>query len=149
VELGLVRMNRIVSSLPGRIRIRDRQLRNPDRLSQLESVLLKYKAITSLHSNPAAGSLVVNFDASLADMAVLESEVDAAVDALLAVPLPKKPRSVKMRVNRCAKAGMLGSLATSLALAATGRKRWHAVTGGVFVACLGVHLTTHRKLLLR
>lgn len=54
-----------------------------------------------------------------------------------------------MQVNRYAKAGMLGSLSASLALAATGQKRLHAVTGGIFVACLGVHLGVHRRSLLR
>jgi hypothetical protein len=142
-------MNRIVSSLPGRIRIRDKRLRNPARLDRLESELLKIEAISELYPNAGAGSVVVHFDPAEIDTAAFELKIEAAVDAALEAPLSKPKRSMKMRVNRYAKAGMLGSLATSLALAATGQKRWHAVSGGLFVACLGVHLTTHRKSLLR
>jgi hypothetical protein len=80
----------------------------------------------------------------------MEAVIDATVDKILSAPLlPVDRRSIKRRVNRYAKAGMLGSLATSLALAAAGQKRWHAVSGGIFVACLGVHLSIYRRSLLR
>ncbi|EIC30070.1 hypothetical protein Metal_2334 [Methylomicrobium album BG8] len=142
-------MSRIVSSLPGRIRVRDNRLRHQARLDILEVELGKIAGITELQANARAGSVVVNFDPGQVDMAFLESQVDAVVDKALDAPLAKSKRPMKMRVNRYAKVGMLGSLATSLALAATGQKRGHAVAGGLFVACLGVHLTTHRKSLLR
>jgi hypothetical protein len=115
----------------------------------IQAGLLKIAGITELHANAGAGSVVVNFDPAQIDTGTLEAKVEAAVDAALDAPLAHPKRSMKMRVNRYAKVGMLGSLATSLALAATGQKRWHAVTGGLFVACLGVHLNTHRKSLLR
>jgi len=142
-------MSRIVSSLPGRIRVRDRVLRNRVRLERLEAALIKIEGVTSLQSNSGAGSVVLHFDAARADAERLEAAVDTAVDAVLATPLPAGKRSVKMRVNRYAKVGMLTSLTTSLVLAAAGQKRWHAVTGAIFVACLGVHLGVHRRSLLR
>ncbi|MGY6277546.1 HMA2 domain-containing protein [Methylomonas sp. MgM2] len=142
-------MNRIVSSVPGRIRVRDKRLRHPARLDQLEAELAKIDAITELQTNVVAGSIVVNFDYERTDTLSLENKIEAAVDAALDAPMVHPKRSMKMRVNRYAKVGMLGSLATSLALAATGRKRGHTVTGGLFVACLGVHLAAHRKSLLR
>lgn len=148
-EWGNAQMNRIVSSVPGRIRIRDKRLRNQERLDQLGTELAKIGAITELQANVVAGSVMVNFDYNEIDTVSLENKVEAAVDASLDAPLSHPKRSMKMRVNRYAKAGMLGSLATSLALAATGQKRGHAVAGGLFVACLGVHLSTHRKSLLR
>ncbi|OHC70945.1 MAG: hypothetical protein A2045_16280 [Rhodocyclales bacterium GWA2_65_20] len=40
-------------------------------------------------------------------------------------------------------------LAVSLLLAAVGGKRWHAMSGGVFVAFLALHLAGHRRHLLR
>ncbi|ENO95535.1 hypothetical protein C667_18522 [Thauera phenylacetica B4P] len=91
---------------------------------------------------------MVFFDHGQVSPAELERRVEQAVDAALAAPR-KARRSIHNRLNRAAKIGMLGSLGASLALAATGNKRWHAVTGGVFVACLGVHLGLHRKALLR
>jgi len=142
-------MNRIVSSLPGRIRVRDKRLRHRARLELLELDLSKLPAVTELQTNAGAGSIVVNFDAEQVDPATLENQVDAAVDKALDAPLDKPVRSMTMRVNRYAKVGMLSSLTTSLALAAVGRKRGHAIAGGVFIACLGVHLTTHNKSLLR
>lgn len=143
-------MSRIVSSLPGRIRVRDKALRNQTRLDRLETELRRVDGVTSLQANAGAGSVVLCFDAARTDASALEKAVEAAVDAALAVPLGQGgTSSLKRQANRYAKAGMLGSLATSLALAAAGKKRWHAVTGGVFVACLGVHLGVYRRSLLR
>ena len=138
-------MSRIVSALPGRIRIRDRALRDRARLARIEETLVSLKGVHSLQSNPQAGSLVLHFDTSQLAVETLESAVDAAIDAELARPRAPHRRSLKMQVNRGAKLGMLGSLAASLALAAAGKKRWHAVTGGLFVACLGIHLGVHRR----
>lgn len=53
------------------------------------------------------------------------------------------------KLNRAAKAGMLLSLAASLAFAADGKRRAHVVSGGVFVACLGLHLWHHRGRMTR
>jgi len=142
-------MSRIVSSIPGRIRIRDKRLRDPARLHQLEAGLRKIDVITGLQGNVGAGSVVLTFHSHGVDAESLEAEVEAAVDAALDAQFSHPKRSLKQRVNRYAKVGMMGSLATSLALAAAGQKRGHAVAGGLFVACLGVHLATHRKSLLR
>jgi hypothetical protein len=124
-------------------------LLNPARLKQLEANLIRINGVTAVVSNPGAGSMVLQFDGGRTDTSVLEAAVDAVVDSALAAPLPKSKRSAKMRINRYAKAGMIGSLATSIALAASGQKRWHAVTGGIFVACLGVHLSVYRRSILR
>lgn len=142
-------MSRIVSALPGRIRIRDRVLRERARLGRVEAALARLEGIDSLQGNPGAGSIVLHFDAARVDVAALEAAVDATIDAELATPHKPHRRSLKMQINRSAKFGMLGSLAASLALAAAGEKRWHAVTGGLFVACLGVHLGVHRRSILR
>ena len=139
-------MSRIVSSLPGRIRIRDRMLRNQARIEQLEATLIRIPDIISIKSNAKAGSIVLHFDGARTDMATLEAELEKIVDDALASPLPlnKKRRSVNMQVNRYAKTSMLSSLAPSLALAATGQKPWHTVLSRVFVAYVGAHLTAHR-----
>ena len=141
-------MTRIASSSPGRIRIKDTALRRQDCLSRVQKDLAPLEGVRELRANPAAGSIVVFFDHGQVSPAELERRVEQAVDAALAAPR-KARRSIHNRLTRAAKIGMLGSLGASLALAATGNKRWHAVTGGVFVACLGVHLGLHRKALLR
>lgn len=141
-------MTRIASSSPGRIRIKDPALRGRDCLSRVHKELAPLEGVRELRPNLVAGSIVVFFDHGEVGPANLEQRIQQALDAALAAPR-KARRSIHNRVNRAAKIGMLGSLGASLALAATGNKRWHAVTGGVFVACLGVHLGLHRKALLR
>ena len=141
-------MTRIASSSPGRIRVKDPALRGRDCLSRVHKELAPLEGVRELRPNLVAGSIVVFFDHGEVSPAKLEQRIEQALDAALAAPR-KARRSIHNRVNRAAKIGMLGSLGASLALAATGNKRWHAVTGGVFVACLGVHLGLHRKDLLR
>lgn len=144
-------MNRIVSSLPGRIRVRDKRLRDQARLNELKKGLAKIAAITELQGDARTGSVVVNFDPSAIEIAALETKIDSAVDKVLAEPLTP-PLLTKKRINRYSKIGMVGSLAASLALAAARRKRWrhwHALTGYLFVANLGVHLIIYRKSLFR
>ncbi|HAJ79681.1 MAG TPA: hypothetical protein DCO75_07905 [Fibrobacteres bacterium] len=144
-------MNRIVSSSPGRIRIRDKRLRDQARLNELRKELLKITAITELQGNARTGSIVVNFDPSVIEIAALETKLDLAVDKVLAESLTP-PLLTKKRINRYNKIAMMGSSAASLALAAARRKRWrhlHALTGYLFVANLGVHLYLYRKSLFR
>lgn len=144
-------MNRIVSSLPGRIRIRDKRLRDQARLNELRKELLNIAAIAELKGNVRTGSVVVHFDPAAIEIAALETKLDAAVDKVLAEPLTP-PLLTKKNLNRYNKIAMVGSLAASLALA-TARKRrwrhWHALTGYLFVANLGVHLYLYRKSLFR
>lgn len=144
-------MNRIVSSMPGRIRVRDKRLRDQSRLNELKKALLKIPAITELHGDARTGSIVVNFEPSAIEIATLETKIDSAVDKVLAEPLTP-PLLTKKRVNRYNKIVMMGSLAASLAFAVARRKRWrrlHALTGYLFVANLGVHLYLYRKSLFR
>ena len=73
----------------------------------------------------------------------------ASVPAAPAASAQERHRAICHQANRWAKRGMLMSLGASLALAATGAKSGHAVLGGVFVLLLGVHLTVHRRHLLK
>ena len=73
----------------------------------------------------------------------------ASVPAAPAALAQERHRAICHQANRWAKRGMLMSLGASLALAATGAKSGHAVLGGVFVLLLGVHLTVHRRHLLK
>ena len=141
-------VRRVVSVTPGRIRIRDRTLRNPGRLASLEAALAQREGILETSANPRAGSLVLHFDQRRIAVEELETLVDATLDRLLAEPAPTG-KSRPRQINRLAKIGMLGSLATSLALLATGQKRGHAIAGALFVAGLGVHLGTHRHGIFR
>jgi hypothetical protein len=142
-------MSRIVSSLPGRIRIRDKRLRDQARMNELKKELLKIAAVTELKGDIRTGSVVVSFDLSVIEIAALETKIEATVDKVLAEP----PQLLtKKQLNRYNKIAMVGSLAASLAFTASRQKRfrrWHALTGYLFVANLGVHLYLYRKTLFR
>lgn len=151
-------MIRIVSSLPGRIRLRDPALRRAAPLERLRAVLAAIDGVLSVQSNALAGSLVLRYDVARVAQAAIESQVEAAANpanpaslVLAASPRPRPDHtySVKRRINRYAKYGMLGSLAVSLAFATAGKKRWHVASGGLFLVCLGAHVVLHRRHLLR
>lgn len=142
-------MSRLVSSLPGRIRVRDKALRHPDRLAHVHASLARMPGVSDVQSNAATGSVLLHFDGQRIDVDDLEAQVDSLIDQAPVPPRAKSRRALRLRVNQIAKAGMLGSLASSLALAAAGQKKWHAATGCVFVACLGAYLTVHRKHVFR
>lgn len=142
-------MTRVVSTLPGRVRVRDKALRNPALCARVEAQLRQIEGLAVMQPNPSVGSIVLHFAAGDIDPLELERKIDAIIDAAIATPRPSGARALRLQVNRVAKLGMLGSLTASLALAASGQKRWHAVTGAAFVACLGVHLGVHRRNLLR
>lgn len=142
-------MTRVISTLPSRIRVRDKALRNPEVCARVEAKLRQIEGLSVMQSNPNVGSIVLHFAAGSIDPLKLEREIDVIIDAAIATPRLSRSRPLRKQVNRIAKLGMIGSLSASLILAASGQKRWHVVTGAAFVACLGVHLGVHRRNLLR
>ncbi len=142
-------MTRVAASIPGRIRVRDSGLRHAGRLARLRAAFLALEGVHAVEGNAAAGSIVVRYNAARVAPEDMEEAVERAVEAELARPASSVPPSRRVRLNRAAKYGMLASLGTSLVLAAAGARRWHAATGLVFVACLGVHLGVHRRHILR
>lgn len=142
-------MSLIISALPGRIRVRDTALRQPDRLARLRTALAGLTGVLSAQGNAGAGSILLHYDTSRIEPTTMEAAVDRAVDTELSQPRPLLKPALRVRVNRYAKRGMLGSLGLSMALAAVGNKRWHAVSGGVFLACLLLHVTVHHRHVLR
>lgn len=169
-------MNLIASSLPGRLRLRAPALRRQAAQQRLVAGLTGLPGALSVAGNAAAGSIALTYDAARVareDMetaalgvaqAVLgagvegeEAEAQAAGKAVATAPAPAVGSrragfvapSLRVRINRQAKRGMLASLAVSLALAAAGARRWHVVSGGAFLVFLALHLTVHRRHLLR
>lgn len=146
-------MSRIVSSIPGRIRIRDNKLRDQTILDRLKTELLNISVITTLESNRRTGSLLVRFSKNSVAMPSIEAHIDSAVDRVIGKPAASQRLLSKKNLNRYNKIAMLVLLGTSLStLNLAGRKRrirWHRLTGYLFLANLGVHLFTYRKSLFR
>lgn len=151
----------IASSIPGRLRIRHPALRNPKRLAELQQTVAQWPGVLAIESKAQTGSFLLHYAAQDPRCAHIETQLLRNVEAhlgLSAAPTatkvgpPSQPSvrsSSRVRVNRWAKRGMLLSLAISLLLAAAGNKRWHALTGGIFLHALGLHLWVHRRHLLK
>jgi len=146
-------MSRIVSSIPGRIRVRDKKLRNQTTLDRLKTELLNIAAITALEGNNRTGSLLVWFNKNVVPMSCIEAQIESTVDRVIGKSSAQQRLLSKKNLNRYNKMAMLLFLGTSLStLTLAGRKRrirWHRLTGYLFVANLGVHLFTYRKSLFR
>lgn len=146
-------MNPVASSIPGRLRLRAPALRTPETLLHLAAQLSALDASCRVESNPRCGSLLLRYDATHLDQQTAESAA-LALFAPKMTPFPEQGERGKtlrrhdtrtsLKLNRYAKYGMLASLGASLVYAATGATRAHALTGAVFVACLGAHLAVHR-----
>ena len=142
-------MTKIVSSIPGRIRVRDKKLRDQDRLDQLKNELSSIAAITELQEDVRTGSLLIRFDRNAIELVDIESSIDSAVNTVIGMlPKPYTPLS-KKNFNRANKLIMLSSFGTSIAALAIPRRSfrrfWHQSTGWLFLANLGAHLYIYRK----
>lgn len=147
----------IAAHIPGRLRLRDPRLRA---LACAEAVAARLRAldgVQAVETNALAGSIRVAYQAD--DPTAMATRVCTAVAPLLpdapqlrdmtergATAQRASPgRRAAREWNRVAKLGMLASLPISLALAAAGTKKLHAVTGAAFTALLLVHLAVHRR----
>lgn len=149
-------MKRIVSAAPGRFRIKDHALRDAELARQFIERLTQQQQgesadlQLSTRINPEASSVVVAYDASKIRPAELQQRTEQLLTEMLGQsPRLRGRRSKKLRINRYAKIAALSSLGASMAFAAVGHKRLHVITGGVFLACLGVHLAVFRRNLVR
>jgi hypothetical protein len=146
-------MSRIVSSIPGRIRVRDKKLRNQTTLDRIKTELLNIAAITSLEGDNRTGSLLVLFNKNVVTLSCIEAQIDSAVDRVIGKSSAQQRLLSKKNLNRYNKMAMLLFLGTSLStLTLAGRKRrirWHRLTGYLFLANLIAHLLTYRKSLFR
>lgn len=162
-------MQRRISSIPGRLRVRDTAWRHSSQLTERAAHIRQQPGIKSVEENLNTGSVLVLFD----PLQTRQSELDHLLGLKLAATpkaprtsVPAAPKSVasaapslpraarrkrplRMEVNRVAKMGMIGSLGVSLGLAAAGATKGHALAGGAFLAALATHLTVHRRHILR
>lgn len=142
-------MKRIVSAVPGRIRIKDTAFGDAAVGARVALRLTQELAAASTRINPGAYSIVVNYDAGTMSPGELHLQIEQLLaDELGQPPFARRRRSRRLRINRYAKIAALTSLGASLAFAAAGRKRLHVLTGTLFVACLGVHLAVFRRTLV-
>lgn len=138
----------IVSTLAGRIRLRNRRLRSTGFANRVRREASQIPGVASVRANSAAGCLVVGYDPASIDTEALEDQLEA----LCLAPAPSRTKAtskLSRQVNRVTKAGMVTTLATSLAYGYLGRKKPHVRFGVAFVAFAGVHMLRYRGSLLR
>jgi len=151
----------IASRLPGRLRLRAPELRQRRFNEALVAEFSGWDAVLSVEGNGAAGSILLRYDASRVDPAVMEARVAARLGppagAGRSEASPEFPSetpgvpasgSVLWPLNRPAKIGMLASLTASMLALAVGKKP-HAVLGALHLAFLMIHLANHRRKLLQ
>ncbi len=144
----------LVSRLPGRLRLRDKELRRHLRAGTLQAEMGGWDGVVSVEANPVTGSILLHYDVARLRPTEIEDRVERRLRTLLGDVRPPERTEAEAAdpafwpVNRYAKFGMLGSLtATLLGLAVN--KRFHAASGGLYLAFLLVHLANYRKQLLR
>lgn len=160
----MTRKNALVSCLPGRIRLRHPALRDKRCNARLATALSTLNEALTVEPNLTAGSVLFRYDPTRCDRRAMEARVGALCGRELGepataaepaeertgaadtpAPAAARRRSAAKQFNRLAKLAMLASFPLSLALAAQGEKRLHAVTGGAFTLFLLVHLIVHRR----
>ena len=142
-------MKRIVSAVPGRLRIKEAAFADAAVCARVALRLTQALTAASTRINSGAHSIVVNYDAGAMSPAQAHLQIEQLLaEELGQAPFARRRRSRRLRINRYAKIAALTSLGASLAFAAAGRKRLHVLTGGIFVACLGVHLAVFRRTLV-
>jgi len=139
--------------VPGRIRLRDKSLRDLTKLNELKKELSKIAVITSLQGNVRTGSLLLHFERNSIALSTIETNIDSIVEQIIGKARKQQGILSKKNLNRYNKMAMLGSLGASLIVLRMERRgariRWHKLTGYLFIANLGVHLFFYRKALLR
>lgn len=148
----------MTSRLPGRLRLRARELRQTRRNGALCEELRGWNGVVSVEGNPATGGILLCYDAGRVDQAAMEARLADHLATMLesgqtssstipekeAGTIPEKEAGLTLwRMNRYAKLGMLGSLTGTLLALAVGKKL-HAALGALHLAFLMVHLANHR-----
>jgi hypothetical protein len=147
---GDVFLAQIASSIPGRLRLRDPALREESTLPQVLVRLQALPGVLRVARNPQAASVTLHYDSQMTSPVIFAAAaLKVFTPSAVAEPAVASRREWRRRANRYAKYGAIASLVTSLAFAAAGRKRAHTLTGGVFLAFLGLHMAIHRRNLLR
>lgn len=142
----------IVSSVDGRLRIRDDALRNPSTARALEKRLLALKGIVEVKINQRIGSLLVLYDEAVTGIKGIRDAVAGYLDVRrpirdTVVRKRGKERSVIRRISKkVSNIGMLASLAFSVIAAILGAEGLHVASGALFLFFFAMHFSRHREL---
>ena len=147
----------IVSSIRGRIRIRDERLKKMVFADSLKRRLESSEELLDVRINHRVGSMLIIYNPSTTnnkrlfelvgeDIVVKETTGDTSIKRdnkkILSLRMPKG-------ITKAHKKIMLFSLAASLLGIAFGLKKYHVIAGFIFMGVWGIHLYIHKWTLLK
>ena len=143
-----------VSDFEGRLRIRDKQLRNPVVVEALREALAESPEVYQSLANVKAGSLLVLYRHSSGIREWIMSRIGSRLQSdrgesahpggsAQSVSASRRARAVSRR--KLVHSGMLASLALSLLGAALDWKKLHLVSGILFIGVVGLHVSGKRR----
>lgn len=77
--------NLIASSLPGRLRLRHRALRNSAQLDILHAAVARWRGVITVTANPRTGSLLIQYDPARLAPARIEARTSAAAEKIMGI----------------------------------------------------------------
>lgn len=140
----------IVSTVSGRVRIRDARLKKVPVATLVEEILSACTAITGTETNCRVGSVLVRFDTDREDAAAIAKLVADALDVAAAsaldgvrqcarFPVRCLPTNLPRLKRAAVNGGLSGSLLVSAAAAMLHLKSLHVVSGWLFLGLAGFH----------
>ena len=159
-------MTLIVSSIPGRLRLRARNL--DVALPGAIATMTAWPGVGEVVHNPRAASLLIRYDPRILSQASMEAAAlgalgalgaadEAAPAALTDIPeADAEPRNTDLQrrqwrsdINRNAKYGAMAAMTVSLLALPVRRRRLHVEAGVLALVFTGVHMYIQRRKLLR
>lgn len=147
----------VTSFIEGRIRIRDEQLKSAPAAECARKALLAVPGISGVVENRRTGSLLIEYDAAVVNIAALQGMFEAflppsreggkAAPAKAAGPSFSSCR-ISMDKRQMISTGLLASFLATGAGAALHLKKLHLAAGIVFSVIAGVHMFDKRQKLI-
>lgn len=132
------------STLDGRVRIRDKRLKDREFSEKVYSLLIGEQGIREVSVNHTAKSMLIIYDRNL----ISREQILKILEEKLSIVQSQNTLSLA-RVNKSiAVPGMLLSISISLIGLSIKSKGLHSVAGFIFVSLLLIHLYFHRKQLI-
>lgn len=139
----------IVSSIDGRVRVRNTMLQHPEAAAAVKKGLASIEGISDVSINHRVGSMLIIYDPCAADIKKITDTISGYMnvkDGKKTVRTNRDKRGLPFAITRkraklLVNAGMAASLLISLAGIALKLKKLHAIAGLLFVGLLGIHIT--------
>lgn len=134
----------IVSSIDGRVRIKDKKLKASDIVSKIKNKLLQNEGIKDIYTNHRTGSLLILYDRTILR---LEQILYVLAD-YIEITKTQYSKGINLFANRkIINHGMLLSFALSMFGAIADVSGLHIIAGGIFLGFLALHLLRYKNVI--